>query len=161
MSSSIPTVIQAFQSLATSALPTGAQIVMATVLPAAYQPGPGGVATVSSGVTLQIMGVHVLRDEFAVVGPPYTHEEDYSIMCSLSAWAGDPDFKQRMIDVYSMYADLTIALANNPTLGLTTPAPRIAWPRQLDFSPAPDPFGRPAGTISFEVSVESRIQSFT
>ena len=161
MSSSVPAVLQALVSQATTALPAGSQIVMATVLPANFQAGPGEVATVSSGVTLQITGVRIAMDEFAVLGPNYTHEERYNIACTLCAWAGDPDFTQRMLDVYTIYADLSVAIANLPTLGLVTPAPRLVQTRQLGFVPGPDPFGRPAGTITFEVGVQARVQSLT
>lgn len=162
MSSSVPAVIPAFVTLATNALPSGAQVWLGTVLPANFQSGPGDVTGVTSGVTLQITGVHFLEDMFAELGPSYRHEEHYNIECTLCAWnGGPPDFTQPMADVYAMYADLTVAVSNNPTLGLTTPKPRLAWPRQLDFSPAPDPFGRTAGTITFEVQVQARVESLT
>lgn len=163
MSTSVPAVIPAFMTLATNALPSGAQVWLGTVLPANFQPGPGDVTGVTSGVTLQITGVHFLEDGFAEMGPSYRHEERYNIECSLCAWNGGPPegFAQCMTDAYAMYADLSIALANNPTLGLTTPKPRLAWPRQLDFSPSPDAFGRIAGTITFEVQVQARVEAFS
>ena len=161
MSSSVPAVVAAFKSVATSACPAGTQIVNSTVLPAGYQAGPGEVATVNSGVTLQIKGVHFVVDQYAEMGPNYKHEEHYNILCTLCAWAGDPNFDQRMVDVYTIYADLSIAVAQNMALGLPEPKPRIAWPRQLDFTPGPDPFGRPAGTISFQIEVQARVDSLS
>lgn len=161
MSSSVPVVLPALQALAASSLPQGAMVSLSTVTPAGYQPGPGDVTGVTSGVLLQLTGIRWLKDDFAVLGPNFTHEEDYSIQCVLTAWAGDPDFNQRMQDAFTIYADLSVAIGNSPRLGLTNPVPRVSWPRLLSFSPQPDPFGRPAGIINFEVRVEARVTSLS
>lgn len=160
MASSVPKVIPAFKALAASALPSGSQIVFATVLPR-WQAKPGDVATIGSGATLQITGIHFTQDAPGELGPLYRHEEHYSILCSLCAWAGDWDFDSRLQDAYTLYSDLSIAISSNPTLGLTTPKPRLAWPRQLDVSPGPDAFGRSGVTITFEVQVQARVESLT
>lgn len=161
MSTSVPLVLNALVSTATTALPAGSQIVLATVMPAGYMAGPGEVTGVTSGVTLEITGVRFLMDQYAELGPNYKHEEHYNIACSLIAWAGDPNFTQRMLDVYTCYADLQVAISQNMVLGLTDPVPRIAWPRQLSFTPGPDAFGRPAGTIDFEIEVQARVNSLS
>ena len=125
------------------------------------QAPPGSVTGISSGITLLITGIHFLEDAFAELGPTYRHEEHYNIEASLIAWAGDINFDQRTADAYAVYADLTVAIANNPTLDLPTPAPRLAWPRQLDYIPAPTAFGQSSATISFEVEVQARVPSLT
>lgn len=160
MASSVPLVLPAFKALAVSALPAGSQVVQSTVLPA-YQPGPGEVVGELAGITLQILGAHFTLDSYAELGPNFKHEEHYSIPCELTAWAGDPNYDQRTQDAYQAYNALMIAVANNPTLGLPDPKPRIAWTRQLDFTPSPDAFGRPAGIIRFEVQVQARVTSLT
>lgn len=150
-------------ALAQTNLPAGAQIWLGSVLPV-YQATPGTVATVNSGVTLQITGVRFDSDAYAELGPTYRHEEHYNLACSLCAWSGDGSatgYAKTLQDVYAMYADLSIAISSNPTLGLTTPAPRLAWPRQLDLKIGPDPFGRPSSCIDFEVQVQARVTSLS
>jgi hypothetical protein len=162
MASSVPLVVPAFKTLAASALPVGTQIVHSTILPI-YQPGPGEVSGQASGMTLQITGVHFSADEFAELGPTYRHEEHYSLLCTLIAWVGvaQDDYAQLTQDVYAAYDDLLVAISNDFTLGLTTPIPRIAWPRQLDFTTGPDAFGRPAAIITFEIQVQARVPSLS
>lgn len=160
MSSSVPAVIPAFKALAISALPAGSQVWLGTTLPVNQAP-PGSVTGISSGITLLITGIHFLEDEFAELGPMFRHEEHYNIEASLMAWAGDNNFDARTADAYAVYADLTVAISNNPTLNLPTPAPRLAWPRQLDYMPAPTAFGQSTATISFEVEVQARVTSLT
>lgn len=163
MSSSVPAVLSAYKTVATNALPVGTQIVFSSVLPAAYQAGPGDVQSVGSGVTLQVPSVHFLQDAYAELGPNYKHEERYNIMSTLCTWVGmvPDDFSQLVQDVYTCYADLSIAINSALTLGLPDPKPRIAWPRQLDMVAGPDPFGRPAATITFELEVQARVESLS
>lgn len=160
MSSSVPAVVPAFISLAKTAFPAGAQVWFGTVMPV-NQSGPGNVSGVASGITLQIPGIHFNEDEFAELGPSYRHEEHYNIEGLLTAWSGGQDYAQLLQDVYTEYANLTIALANNPTLGLNNPVPRLAWPRQLGVNPTPDAQGFASVQIQFEVEVQARVTSLT
>src|SRR5579859_2819506 len=158
MSSSVPVVLPAFKTLVTSALPVGSTIWTGAVMPVA-QAGPGDVTGIASGVILQIISVHFDADQFAESGPTYKHEEHYNIQCSLCAWAGDDNYDQRVQDVYTAYADLSIAIGASPRLGLGADQIRLAWPRQLSLSITPDALWRSSACIDFEVQVQARVAS--
>lgn len=163
MSSSVPAVIPAFISLAQSALTTGAQVWFGSVM-SVQQSGPGNVAQVGSGITLQIPAIHFDEDEFVVLGPSYPHEEHYNIQGMLTAWSNGVNegvYAQLLQDAYLEYGKLTVAIGNNPTLGLTTPIPRLSMPRQLGVNPTPDARGFPTVQIQFEIQVQARVPSLT
>lgn len=162
MSSSVPAAIPAFIDLATSALPQGTLVWLGTVMPV-NQPGPYTVEGINAGVSLQITGVSFDEDAFAELGPNYKHEEHYNITCCLCAWAGDQDYAQRTQDVYAAYKDLSSAVGTSPTLNIPANQGtfRLAWTRQLSFTPCPDAFGRSSGVIEFEVSCQARVTSLS
>lgn len=160
MSSSVPAVIPAFMSVAKGAMSAGAQVWLSNVMPV-QQPGPGTVSDVGSGITLQIHAVHFDEDEPGELGPSYRHEEHYNIQCLLTAWSGGQNFPQLLQDVYTEYDKLSVAVANNPTLGLPTPAPRLVWMRQLGLNIGPDARGFAKCEIQFEAQVQARVTSLT
>lgn len=167
MSSSVPYSLPAFQAIAQSALRSGAYIWLGTVI-GPYDSSPGDVTGVTSGITLQIAGVRFNADEFAELGPTYRHEEHYVINCTLWSWAGGtPDYAALIQDAGACYADLSIAVANAPQLEIgqngigTFGNFRLAWTRQLNWTPTPDPFGRAAVQIDFEVQCQARVNSLS
>lgn len=163
MSSSVPAVIPAFISLAQSALTAGAQVWFGSVTPV-YQPTSGSVSSVTSGITLQISSVHFDEDTFGEMGPLYRHEEHYNIVGCVIAWGNGPPETINAIllqDAYTEYDNLSVAVSNNPTLGLPTPAPRLAAPRQLGVAPTPAANGMPMVQIEFEIQVQARVNSLT
>lgn len=145
MSSSVPNAIPAFTSIAQAALPAGFQVTLGTVF------GP-----YVSPQTLLITGVHFNEDEYAELGPRYQHEEHYTVACSLCSTAGDNDQPTRLQEVYALYKDILVAVANNPTLNSNV---RLAWCRQLNYSPANDARGWSVGQLDFEVEVQARVDS--
>lgn len=163
MSSSVPAVIPAFLSLAQGALTAGAQVWFGSVAPV-FQSTSGSVSGVTSGITLQVSGVHFDEDTFGEIGPNYRHEEHYNIVgCVIASGNGPPETINATLlqDAYTEYNNLTVAVSNNPTLGLPTPAPRLAWPRQLGVVPTPAANGMPMVQIQFEIQVQARVNSLT
>ena len=162
MSSSVPAVIPAFMTLATSALPAGAEIWLGAVLPV-YQAGPGAVSGLSTGIICQISGITFDEDSYAELGPSYRHEEHYNLSGCVISWSGGTTgtFAQCLQDAYTAYSALSVAVANNPTLGLPTPAPRLVWMRQLSVAIAPDSNGFAQAQVEWEAQVQSRVTSLT
>lgn len=145
MSSSLPNAVPAFASIATAALPSGFLVKEGSVL-GPYDPPQA----------LLITGVHFLMDQPAVLGPDYRHEEHYNIQCTLVAMQGTDDQASLLGTAYGLYADISIAVANAPTLNGTV---RVALTRQLDYAMGYDPKGLAVGTCTFEVVCEARVTS--
>lgn len=162
MASSVPAVIPAFKTLAAAALPAGSEIWLGAVLPV-YQVGPGAVSGVATGIICQLSGIRFDEDAYAELGPSYRHEEHYNISGCLISWSGGTTgtFDQCLQDAYTCYEALAVAVANNPTLGLPTPAPRLVWMRQLSVIIAPDSGGFAQAQIEWEAQVQARVTSLT
>jgi len=143
MSSSVPLAVPAFISIATAALPAGTQIKMGTQF-----------GVYEGAMALLVTGVRFNQDEIAEMSPAYKHEEHYVINCSLFSTAGDDDHPGRMQDVYSLYRFIMIALASHADLNDTV---RVAWTRQLDYTPGFDPKGFQVGQLDFEIVCEARV----
>lgn len=147
MSASLPNVIPALQAVLQGALPANFQVYFKTV-------SPVYVAAQSCAIT----GARFTMDDFAVLGPDYTHEEQYGMPCVLTSSYGNDDEIGRMNEVYALYKDISVAIANNPTLNGTV---RVAWPVQNAYSPGADIKGITVGTLNFTVKVQVRVQSLT
>jgi hypothetical protein len=145
MSASAPVVVPAFIAIAQAALPASFQVRFGTVFGPYIAPQ-----------ALQITGIHFTEDMYAELGPRYQHEEHYNIECALSSTSGNDDESSRFQEVYALYKDLQVAIANNPTISNTA---RLGWCRQLDYSPTFDPTGVSVGLLTFEVQVEARVDS--
>jgi hypothetical protein len=105
-----------------------------------------------------ITGVRFSKDDPAEISPVYRHEEAYAIQCSLCSAAGDPDQAARMQETFGLYADLSIAVASQPTLNGTC---RVAWCKQLGYKPTWDQKGFSVGQLAFEVNVTVRVNSLS
>lgn len=147
MSSSVPNAVPALLSICQAALPSGFQVREGTVM-----------GTYVAPQTLQVTGVRFTMDTWATLGPDYPHEEHYNITCLLCSSAGGDDQPSRMAEVYGLYADVSVAIANNPTLNNTV---RVAGTRQLSYSPGASANNLSVGTLSFQVEVQARVQSLT
>jgi hypothetical protein len=147
VSSSVPTVLPAFLSIATAALPAGFQVFEGTNMQPYVSPQ-----------TLMITGVRFSKDDPAEISPVYRHEEAYAIQCSICSAAGDPDQAARMQEAFTLYADLSIAVASQPTLNGTC---RVAWCKQLSYKPTWDQKGLSVGQLAFEVNVQVRVNSLS
>jgi hypothetical protein len=146
VSSSLPNALPAFVSIATAALPTGFQIKEGAIFGPYIAPQ-----------ALLITGIHFTQDAYAELGPSYKHEEHYSIQCALCSAQAPDDQASRLLEVYSSYSLISVAVANNPTLNGTI---RLAWTRQLDYSMGYDPKFS-VGTLTFEVQCQARVTSLT
>lgn len=147
MSSSIPGAIQAFMTVAGAALPAGSQVWFGKTL-----------GTYVAPVTLQVNGTVNGRQEPAELGPSYRREEEYEFSCTLTCWAGDEDFMQRMLDTFTNFGLLTVALANNPTMNGTV---RFVQVTTLNFTPDSTAPGASSGILAFNVNCQQRITSLT
>ena len=150
MSTSAPNAVTQFLAIAAAALPANFQVRFGAVF------GPR-----VDKQALLVTGVHFTNDDFAELGPDYRHEEHYALACSLCSFAGGPDETNaatRMSEVFNLYADISVAVANNPTLNGTV---RVAQTRQLEYSPTADAQGRSVGVLSFEVLCQQRVSSLT
>jgi hypothetical protein len=63
-----------------------------------------------------------------------------------------------MQEAFTLYADLSIAIASQPTLNGTC---RVAWCKQLSYKPTWDQKGFSVGQLSFEVNVQVRVNSLS
>lgn len=147
MSASLPNVIPALQTVLQGALPANFEVVFGTVMPV-Y------IAAQSCIIT----GARFTMDNFAVLGPDYTHEEQYGLSCSLTSSYGNNDEFGRLNEVYGLYKDISVAIANNPTLNSTV---RVAWTTQNAYTPGKDIKGLDVGRLDFTVKVQVRVQSLT
>lgn len=145
MSSSVPTALPAFQAIVAAALPAGFNVQLGTNFSPYITPQ-----------TLLITGIQFTEDQYAELGPRYQHEEHYNIECALASSAGDNDQATRLQEVYTLYKDISVAVANNPRLSNTV---RLGWCRQLDYTPGYDPKGMSVGQLTFEVQVQARVDS--
>lgn len=145
MSSSVPTALPAFKAIAVAALPSNFNVAFGQIFGPYVTPQ-----------TLLITGIHFTDDEYAELGPTYRHEEHYNIECSLCSASGDNDQDGRLQEVYTLYADISVAVANNPNLTKTA---RLGWCRQLDYAPTYDAKGWSVGHLTFEVQVQARVPS--
>lgn len=147
MSASLPAVVPALQSVLQGALPSGFQVVFATVMPIYI-----------NAQSCMITGARFSMDTWAVLGPDYTHEEQYGISCTLISSYGTNDEFSRLNEVYTLYKNISVAIANNPTLNGTV---RVAGTTQNAYSPTKDAKGFDVGRLDFTVKVEVRVQSLT
>lgn len=147
MASSVPSAVNAFISIATTALPPSALVWFGKPLGAYTAP-----------VTLQVTGVRNGEQQVATMGPEYKREETYEIECSLTSWAGDSDFTGRMNEVFLNYGLLTLAVGNNPTLNQTV---RFAEIHSFEYTPGADAKGMTLGALDFSIHCQARISSLT
>lgn len=147
MASSIPGAIEQFIVVATAALPSTFQVREGSI----YGPNIGQQSVLIGDVT-------VTMDTWAELGPNYRHEEHFDIQCVLSSAAGNDDAPSRLNETYSLYNDISVAVANNPTLNN---AVRVSYCRQLKYSPLPTSQGWSMGTLNFEVCCEQRVTSLS
>lgn len=148
MSSSIPNSVPAFISIAAAALPANFNVQFGTTFNPYVSPQ-----------SLLITGVRITKDAYAELGPTYRHEEHYNIQATLCSTGGDPNSQgERLSEVYSLYDDISVAVASNPNLNNTV---RLAWCRQLGYAPTFDAKGLAVGTLDFEVYCEQRVTSLS
>lgn len=147
MSSSLPLAVPQFISIAKAALPSGFQVREGQIFGPYIAPQ-----------ALLITGVHFLQDAVGELGPLYRHEEHYNIQCVLCASQGVDDQASLLGIAYGLYADVSVAVANAPTLNGTV---RLAWTRQLDYVMGGDGKGLSVGSVSFEVECQARVNSLT
>lgn len=147
MSSTVPAAVPAFMAICQAALPVGFQVREGTIFGPYVAPQ-----------ALLITGVHFTMDTWATLGPDYKHEEHYNISCALCSTAGTDDGPSRLAEVYGLYADISVAVATQPTLTNTV---RVAGTRQLDYTSSFDSKGLSVGLLSFEVQCQARATSLT
>lgn len=147
MSSSVPTVLPQFIAIVTAALPAGFQVFEGTQMQPFVAPQ-----------TLMITGVRFTKDDPAEISPVYRHEEAYAILCSLVSSAGDPDQASRMQEAFTLYKDISIAVASQPTLNGTC---RVAWTKQLGYKPTMTANSMSLGQVDFQVNVTVRVDSLS
>lgn len=156
MSSSVPIALPAFITLAESVLPANTSVI--------FNPTPPPFIAQQM---LLITGIRFTQDAYAELGPNYRHEEHYNINCCLFQTGGmynDQGSVQALVGTtYDIYDDLTVAIAQNPTLDIAqdTIGFRIAWTRQLSYMPSIDSKGMAFAALSFEVYCEARVLSLS
>jgi hypothetical protein len=146
MSSSVPSAVHAFMSIAQAVLPN------ATV----FFGKPLSLYT--SPITLQVLAVHTGEQEVATLGPEYKREETYQIQCALTSFAGDSDYLGRLDEVFASFSTLTTAIGNNPTLNQTV---RFSEIRSFEYVPDADTKGMTLGMLTFTLACQARITSLT
>jgi hypothetical protein len=110
-------------------------------------------------ITLQVMEVTEITHQWAELGSQYKIEETYKIHNQLVSFAGDNDQLGRMNEVFSNLQLLTVALANDYTLGGNV---RLCLPVvEGDYLPGTDASGRTAGSLTFDIHCEARVTSLT
>lgn len=108
-------------------------------------------------ITLQILSVE--GDQVpAELGPTYKREETYSIMCDLVSFAGDQLYVNRLSEVMTSFALITVAIANNPTLNS---AVRFAEVGDFVFTAHADNKGMSLGSLTFAIRCSQRISSLS
>jgi hypothetical protein len=147
MSSSVPSAVNAFISIAGTALGSTATVWFGKPLAVYEMP-----------ITLQIIGVAEGEQTIEVMGPDYKRDERYHIMCVLTSFAGDNNFTGRMNEVFATFSILTVAIGNNPTLNQTV---RFAEIHSFDYIPGANANGMTLGELSFAVACQARIGSLT
>lgn len=159
MASSVPLAVPAFISLMQGVLPANSQVVLGTAFPVYAQDAVTAVT---------VEDIHFTQDEYAELGPTYRHEEHYNISCCLYNTGGmyqdEADVSALMVATYVIYNDISVVVANNPTLGLSLTGGswfRLGWCRQLDYSPAFDIAGRSFGKLEFEIECQARMVSLS
>ena len=146
MSSSIPNAVQQFITIAATVMPSQSVFWFGKALPVYTQPW-----------TLQINEI-TADQQPAELGPTYRREELFELHGILSSWAGDSDNISRLNEVFAMFADITVAVANNPTLNS---AVRFAECSPVQYVPDVDPKGFSLGELNFEIRCSQRITSLT
>lgn len=157
MASSVPLSVPAFISVIQGALPSTAIVQLSTVPP-----------TFAAPQLVLVEGIRFSEDEYAELGPTYRHEERYNLMCCLYNQGGlyedEPDMSALMVATYTLYNDISVAVANNPTLGLSLSGGssfRLGWCRQIAYTPAIDARGMSFGKLDFEVECQARMVSLS
>lgn len=146
MASSIPGALAYFITLAENTLPDTAQVWFGKSMPVYTAP-----------TTLQIPGVVDITHDWAELGSRFKVEEHYKIQCQLITYAGDLNFEQRMLDVFSTLELLTVALAADYTLGHNV---RLCLPVvEGEYTAASDPSGKSMGSLMWFVHCEQRIET--
>jgi hypothetical protein len=154
MSSSIPGAVAYWVNLATTTLqstatsPNGVYVWFGTPLSKYIAP-----------ITLQVMSVVDITHEWAELGSAYKIEEHYKIRNQLVSYAGGTDFMGRMNEVFSNFEILSIATANDYTLGSNV---RLCLPLvEGEYMPGTDASGKTMGSLMFDLHCEARITSLT
>lgn len=157
MSSSIPAAVANLITILTAALPASTQVV--------YGPPPssGTHETYLAPNALWVSEVIGNQDP-AELGVNYRREENYSIICELTAFEGDQDFLATMQSCFTLFKTVEVTIANNPwlsTSGLndSTAAVRFAEVGDINFTPQLTPKGQSNGSLQFHVRCSQRIDS--
>lgn len=116
----------------------------------------------SSPTTIEINGVDPVIREWASLGPDYRIEEQYSIKCRLSVFAGEgsvlTDFLNVMNAAWTIWEALEIAVANNPTLDGNV---RLCWFDETNYQPTTDAQGRAMACINWTIKCEARVYTLS
>lgn len=146
MSSSIPSAVPYFLTLARTALGDQATVSFGKPLP-----------QFSTPITLQVL--QIVGDQVpAELGPNFRREETYSLVCELTSYAGDQDFVARMTEAWAAFDLLEIAVANDADLGKNV---RFAQLGNIMFEAGADVQGQSIGTLDFNVRCQARVTSLT
>jgi hypothetical protein len=146
VSSSIPGAVPYLVALAQTALGSDATVWFGKELP-----------LYSAPITMQI--TQIVADQVpAELGPNYKREETYSIYCTITAYAGDQKFLDRLSEAFTAFDAVEVAVANDPTLGGNV---RFAQLGGMGFTPGADAQGQSIGTLPFLVRCQARVTSLT
>lgn len=146
MAPSLPNSIPQLVAIVQPALPANFQVAVSRVPPVYVPPQ-----------SLLITGVRFTLDGPAeIAGTDYKHEEHYNIACSLFSSAGGSDPITRMTEVYTLYDEIQAAIANNADLNGTI---RLAYCKQLGYTPGTDANGLDVGQLDFQVYCEARVKT--
>lgn len=145
MTTSIPAAIDQIMTIAGNSLPAGFQVRFDSI----------------SGMNvgqqqLLLTGVRVTYDSYAELGPNYKHEEHFNVTSQLIGAIGNDDTIGLKNTIYGLYDDLAIAIATLPDLNGHV---RLAWCRQLGYTPTHDANGKTLGVLDFEIEIQARVDS--
>jgi hypothetical protein len=111
----------------------------------------------TAAITLQVLAI-VGDQTPAELGPNYRREETYSIMCELTAYAGDEDYTARLSEAMTAFGLVEVAVANDADLGGNV---RFAECGNFTFTPDSNAPGKCIGQLAFDVRCSARVNSLT
>lgn len=111
----------------------------------------------SAPITLEILGWEGEQVP-AELSPSARREEEFTIKCCLSSYAGDKDFSARELTCVTHWNAISVMIGNDYTLGGNV---RWAQMHEYNFSGVSDADGQALGNLDFSILCSQRVASLT